>query len=65
MPLILDDDDHATWLRPGDVPGELLKPYPGERMTGWRVIDEARNSRITSHAGMIEPVTGSDCPRLF
>lgn len=57
MPLIVGDEDLETWLRPGDVPSALLKPYPGERMTGWRVIDEARNSRIADHAGMVEPIS--------
>lgn len=55
MPLILEDDDLAAWLAPGAVPTALLRSYPAERMTGWRVIDEARNSRIADHPGMLEP----------
>lgn len=60
MPVILEDDGLATWLSPSEVPAHLLKPYPGERMTGWRVMDEARNSRIPDHEGMIEPAAHED-----
>ncbi len=56
MPAIVEEDQMRSWLMPGTVPSELLKPYPAERMTGWRVTDEARNSRLPDHAGMVEPV---------
>ena len=54
MPAILEDVDLATWLKPGLVLTGALKPYPPERMTGWRVSDEARNPRIPDHPGLIE-----------
>ena len=44
------------WIEPGPLPAELLVPYPAEEMTAWRVIDDAKNSRIEAHAGMAEPV---------
>lgn len=57
MPVILADDDLGSWLAPGEVPAPLLRPYPAERMTGWRVMDEARNSRLPEHPGLLEPVS--------
>ena len=57
MPVILEGDDAmGAWLRPGPVPTATLRPYPADRMAGWRVPDEARNSRIPDHPGLIEPV---------
>ena len=56
MPVMLEDDDMMAWLEPGAVPIAILKPYPAERMTAWRVMDEARNSRIPDHSGMVEPI---------
>jgi putative SOS response-associated peptidase YedK len=56
MPVMLEDDDLMAWLEPGPVPTAILKPYPAERMTAWRVMDEARNSRIPDHPGMVEPI---------
>lgn len=52
MPVILDPGDAATWLTADELPANLLKPYDGDLMHGWRVPDEARNSRIRPHEGM-------------
>ena len=57
MPVMINDEQAGHWLEPGPIPQESTKPYPAARMTGWRVIDEARNSRIKDHEGMIEPVS--------
>ena len=57
MPAILEGDEAiGAWLRPGAVPRPELRPYPADRMTGWRVPDAARNSRIPDTPSMIEPV---------
>lgn len=56
MPVIIEDEDIHTWLQAGHTPQRLTTPYPPERMTGWRVADEARNARLPDQAGMIEPV---------
>lgn len=56
MPVMIDDTNALNWLAPGPVPLDLTKPYPPARMTGWQVPDEARNSRLRDHEGMIAPV---------
>ena len=42
------------WLEPGDVPNDLLQPYAGDRITGWWVIDGARESRVPVNAGSVK-----------
>ncbi len=59
MPVIVDEADWAAWLAPGEPPAELLRPYPAERMEGWRVPDAARSSRGPDHPGLITPVEES------
>ena len=45
MPVILEPEAAAEWLQPGPLPQHLLRPYPADRMQGWRVTDETKNSR--------------------
>jgi len=56
MPVILDPEDARAWLWDEDFPDHLLKPYPADRMAGWRVSDEAKHFRKPDHPGMNEPV---------
>ena len=56
MPVILDPEDYQRWLEPGDVPTDLLRPYPADQMQGWRVADAARSSRSPDSPSLIEPV---------
>jgi putative SOS response-associated peptidase YedK len=56
MPVILPPDGAAEWLSSGPLPTHLLKPYSAEAMTGWRVANDAKNSRIEPHESMSEPV---------
>jgi putative SOS response-associated peptidase YedK len=56
MPAILATDAARRWIEPGPLPGELLVPYAPEAMVGWRVSDDAKNSRTPPHAGMAESV---------
>ncbi len=56
MPAIIAAEDAAEWLFADAFPGHLLGPYPAERMTGWRVTDEAKNPRRADHPGMIAPI---------
>jgi putative SOS response-associated peptidase YedK len=58
MPAILSTEAARQWLEPGPLRPELLRPYPAEEMTAWRVIDDAKNPRIEPHPGMAEPVCG-------
>ena len=50
MPVILrKEDEEDIWLNPDITEPEqlqpLLKPYPADRMEGWRVGDAAKNWR--------------------
>lgn len=48
MPVILDPSDYARWLEPGDParpPVDLLRPFPAEKMSAWRVGDRVGNVR--------------------
>ena len=56
MPVILDPAGYGRWLEPGDVPTDLLRPYPADQMQGWRVDDAARSSRSPDLPSLIEPV---------
>lgn len=60
MPVILDAAAARQWIEPGPLPVELLAPYPAETMVGWRVADDAKNSRTPPHPGMAEPVASSE-----
>lgn len=57
MPVMITEPEAMReWLFADDLPEHLLVPFPAERMAGWRVVDEARNSRAPEHPGMVEPV---------
>jgi len=48
MPVILEPKDYNRWLEPAPVarlPVDLLRPFPAERMTAWRVSDRVGNVR--------------------
>jgi putative SOS response-associated peptidase YedK len=48
MPVILERRDYDRWLEPGDpqqLPLDLLKPFPAEKMKKWRVSDRVGNVR--------------------
>jgi putative SOS response-associated peptidase YedK len=59
MPVILGAEDWAQWL--GEEPAErealtaLLKPFPAERMTLWKVASAVGNVR-NENAELIEPL---------
>jgi putative SOS response-associated peptidase YedK len=59
MPLILHKEDEDTWLNPDITEPELLqpllKPYPADKMEGWRVGDAPRNWR-NDEPSLIQPV---------
>ena len=56
MPVILTADAARAWLEPGPLPAHLLAPFDAAAMTGWRVADDAKNSRIEPHPGMAQPI---------
>jgi len=47
MPVILDPRDYDRWLDASSVqlPADLLRPYPAERMRSWKVSDRVGNVR--------------------
>jgi putative SOS response-associated peptidase YedK len=59
MPVILPTDAARAWLEPGPLPTHLLVPFAAAAMTGWRVADDAKNSRIEPHPGMAEPIAAA------
>jgi putative SOS response-associated peptidase YedK len=46
MPVILEPKDYERWLAPADpshLPVDLLRPYPAEKMTAWKVDKRVGN----------------------
>ena len=51
MPVILSLSDYDRWLEPGDPerpPIDLLRPFPAERMTAWKVSSAVGNTKNDS-----------------
>ena len=51
MPVIVAAKDYGRWLEPGDptrLPVDLLRPYPAEEMTAWKVSSAVGNVRNNS-----------------
>ncbi|HTP63884.1 MAG TPA: SOS response-associated peptidase [Geobacteraceae bacterium] len=51
MPVVIDRKNYGTWLDPAtptEKAKELLRPYPAERMTFWKVGDFVNNPRNDS-----------------
>ena len=51
MPVIIPRKDYDRWLSPGDptrLPVDLLRPYPAEEMTAWKVDAKVGNARNDS-----------------
>jgi putative SOS response-associated peptidase YedK len=58
MPVILQPKDYDRWLQPGDPalpPVDLLRPFPAEQMTAWKVDRKVGNVR-TDVPDCIEPM---------
>ncbi len=55
MPAILAESDYAEWLAGGsDEAQALLKPYPDELMTAWRVSRRVNSPKLPNDASLIE-----------
>ncbi|CAI2935234.1 protein of unknown function [Aminobacter niigataensis] len=37
MPVILAPSDYARWIGPELDPADLMKPFPSDRMTMWKI----------------------------
>jgi putative SOS response-associated peptidase YedK len=53
MPVILAPKDYERWMAPADpaqLPVDLLRPYPAEEMTAWKInvrVGDVRNDEAT------------------
>jgi putative SOS response-associated peptidase YedK len=48
MPVVLAPNDYERWMAPADpaqLPVDLLRPYPAEEMTAWKVSSAVGNVR--------------------
>ena len=60
MPVIVAPKDYERWMEPGDLsrmPVDLLKPYPAEEMTAWKMSPAVGNVRNNS-AALCQPLPG-------
>jgi putative SOS response-associated peptidase YedK len=60
MPVILEPRDYERWLTPGDPdrpPLDLLRPFPPEQMTAWKIGPRVGNVR-NDDQDCIEPMAG-------
>jgi putative SOS response-associated peptidase YedK len=58
MPVILHQRDYERWMAPTDpahLPVDLLRPYPAEEMTAWKVDNAVGNVR-NNRPELVEPV---------
>ena len=55
MPVLLTGEAAKAWLSEDRLPEELLRPFPAESMTAWRVSDAAKNFRRPDHPEMVAP----------
>jgi putative SOS response-associated peptidase YedK len=58
MPVIVAPADYERWMAPADpahLPVDLLRPYPSEKLTAWRVSAAVGNWR-NDYPGLIEPI---------
>jgi len=69
MPVIVKPADYERWMAPAEshqLPVDLLRPYPDELMTAWKV-DPAVGNVKNDEPGLIAPIkdTVGDNPGLF
>jgi len=66
MPVIIPRRDYERWLAPCEpdrLPIDLLRPYPVEEMTAWKVIAAVGNVR-NDRPELIEPARQADLGHL-
>ncbi len=67
MPVILKPDDYERWMAPAEphrLPVDLLRPYPDEQMTAWRIGSAVGNVK-NDDPSLIAPVQDERQPVLF
>jgi putative SOS response-associated peptidase YedK len=61
MPVLLERSHYDRWLDPGDPsrpPVDLLRPYPADQMTAWKVSDRVGNVRNDKLLDPDQPAQG-------
>jgi putative SOS response-associated peptidase YedK len=64
MPVIIEPKDYERWLTPADparLPIDLLRPYPAEKMTAWKVNQRVGNVK-NDDEGLLSPDTQKNDP---
>jgi putative SOS response-associated peptidase YedK len=57
MPAILAPNDYAVWLAGSPEDAQpLLRPYPDELMTAWKVSRRVNSVKLPNDASLIEPL---------
>jgi putative SOS response-associated peptidase YedK len=67
MPVILKPEDYERWIEPAEphrLPVDLLRPFPDELMTAWKISPAVGNVK-NDEPGLIEPIQEDPEPRLF
>jgi len=67
MPVIVKPADYERWLAPAEphhLPVDLLRPYPDELMTAWRISTAVGNVK-NDDTNLITPVPDESQPGLF
>jgi putative SOS response-associated peptidase YedK len=67
MPVIVAPEDYERWMAPAEpshLPVDLLRPYPSEKLTAWRVSAAVGNVR-NDHPGLIAPFEEPHTGNLF
>ena len=67
MPVIVRAADYERWIAPAEahrLPVDLLRPYPDELMTAWKVGPAVGNVK-NDDPGLIVPVHDDPSPGLF
>jgi putative SOS response-associated peptidase YedK len=59
MPVILAPEDYARWLGPEPDPRDLMRPFPAERMTMWKIGRNVGNVRNDT-PDLIDPVESDE-----
>jgi len=63
MPVIIERKNYARWLGESNTaqpPLDLLRPFPAEQMTAWKV-DKAVGNVRNDAARLLEPQVPEDC----
>ena len=67
MPVILKPADYERWIAPAEphqLPIDLLRPYPDDRMTAWKISPAVGNVK-NDDPSLIAPVQDEPQPGLF